>query len=113
MQKEGTGAMDKVCIDGKVAVLYSPGYGAGWSTWNSDIPELIFDPTLVQMILDRLDLQTVKDYCSTKWPDQDLYFGGLEDLCIYWVPEGERFRINEYDGNETVVLLNDEYWYTA
>lgn len=25
--------MDKIERDGKVAVLYSPGYGAGWSTW--------------------------------------------------------------------------------
>ena len=26
--------MDKVIRDGKVAVLYSPGFGAGWSTWS-------------------------------------------------------------------------------
>ena len=31
--------MEKVIRDGKVAVLYSPGYGAGWSTWcyNDDL----------------------------------------------------------------------------
>lgn len=27
--------MDKVIKDGKVAVLYSPGFGAGWFTWNN------------------------------------------------------------------------------
>ena len=26
--------MTKCIRDGKVAILYSPGYGAGWSTWN-------------------------------------------------------------------------------
>jgi hypothetical protein len=113
MQSEGTDKMDKVCVDGKVAVLYSPGYGAGWSTWNSDIPELVFDPTLVQMVLDRVDLQEMKDYCSDKWFNKDLYLGGLEDLCVYWVPQGERFRIDEYDGSESVVLLDNEYWFTA
>ena len=28
--------MNKVRKGGKVAVLYSPGFGAGWSTWASD-----------------------------------------------------------------------------
>ena len=28
--------MEKIEQDGKVAVLYSPGYGAGWSSWASD-----------------------------------------------------------------------------
>jgi hypothetical protein len=28
--------MEKVIRDGKVAVLYSPGYGAGWYSWNRD-----------------------------------------------------------------------------
>ena len=29
--------MQKVIRDGKVAVLYSPGYGAGWYTWSVPI----------------------------------------------------------------------------
>jgi hypothetical protein len=28
--------VEKYIKDGKVAVLYSAGYGAGWSTWNYD-----------------------------------------------------------------------------
>lgn len=32
--------MDKVIRDGMVAVIYSPGYGAGWSSWNRDYPLL-------------------------------------------------------------------------
>ena len=31
--------IEKVVRDGKVAVLVSPGYGAGWSTWNICLAE--------------------------------------------------------------------------
>ena len=33
--------IEKVVRDGKVAVLVSPGYGAGWSTWNICLAEEI------------------------------------------------------------------------
>jgi len=39
--------MTKYIRDGKVAVLYSPGFGAGWSTWNDDeyrMSQPNFDP---------------------------------------------------------------------
>ena len=41
--------MEKVIRDGKVAVLYSPGYGAGWFSWHG-IEELLYDPVVVGMI---------------------------------------------------------------
>jgi acetyl-CoA acetyltransferase len=41
--------MEKVIRDGKVAILYSPGFGAGWSTWNSYSNEMIFDPDIVNV----------------------------------------------------------------
>ena len=44
---------------------------------------------------------------------QDEYFGGLEDLEVKWVPVGARFRIDEYDGAETLVLESHETWLTA
>jgi hypothetical protein len=44
--------MDKVIRDGQVAVLYSPGFGAGWYSWNREMPELLFEPNLVAMIED-------------------------------------------------------------
>jgi hypothetical protein len=46
-----------------------------------------------------------------KYPDA--YCGGLEDLEINWVSVGERFRIEEYDGAENLVLESDEHWMTA
>ena len=40
---------EKVIRDGKVAVLISPGYGAGWSTWSSDYRDLLpFDRRFVE-----------------------------------------------------------------
>lgn len=27
--------MQKLEVNGKVTVVYSPGFGAGWSTWNT------------------------------------------------------------------------------
>ena len=43
--------VNKVIRGGKVAVLYSPGYGAGWSTWGSEHKEiLLFHPRLVEAV---------------------------------------------------------------
>lgn len=45
--------MNKVVENGLVAVLYSPGFGAGWGTWNYDdeLDEaLLFHPSLVEMV---------------------------------------------------------------
>lgn len=37
----------KVIRDGKVAILYSPGYGAGWYSWNSGVRQCLFSPEIV------------------------------------------------------------------
>ena len=42
--------MEKVIKEGKVAVLVSPNYGAGWYSWNSGYKELLFHPKLVEMV---------------------------------------------------------------
>ena len=46
---------EKYIKDGKVAVAYSPGYGAGWSTWESNNAlkdTMVFHPDIIKMILD-------------------------------------------------------------
>lgn len=40
---------------GEVAVLYSPGYGAGWSTWNPH--DCLFTPEIVQLVLEGLHVK--------------------------------------------------------
>jgi len=103
--------MEKVIRDGRVAVLVSPGFGAGWSTWNRDVPELLFDPAIVQMVGDGTRHDTIELYCEAKYPNQ--YFGGASDLTVVWVPVGTEFIIDEYDGAESIIFKNQEQWITA
>jgi hypothetical protein len=102
--------MDKYIKDGKVAVLYSPGFGAGWSTWNSDPESLMFDSILVQAVMDE-NWDEVMRRATEICPDG--YFGGVSDLEIAWVPEGEPFDITEYDGSERVVVISRQNYYRA
>ena len=104
--------MDKVIRDGKVAVLISPGYGAGWYTWNSEHPELVFDPTIVAMLEEDRHFREIEAYVVTKYGD-DIYCGGLSDLVIRWVPVGALFRIHEYDGSESIEVKEDMDLLTA
>jgi hypothetical protein len=112
--------MDKVIRDGEVAVLYSPGFGAGWYTWNTEHPAMLYDPTLVKWVMDRkpygqkpsgVDWVRLVDTLKEKYPG--CYLGGLRDLQIQWVPVGTRFYVDEYDGNETVVLDQEHEWMVA
>ncbi len=112
--------MKKYIKDGKVAVLYSPGYGAGWYSWNQDMPDLLFDPDIVQFVLDHpwaftdgCD-KTKKEFISafhSRYPDA--YFGGWKDLRIEWITIGRQFRISEYDGFESIEYNDDVKWITA
>jgi hypothetical protein len=115
--------MTKVIEDDKVAVLYSPGYGAGWYTWNSmkgDNEEqalsLIFDPILVELVKHRNEsnysefTQKIEERAEELLPDG--YFGGADSLEIKWLPVDTKFRIDEYDGSESIQTI-EELWLTA
>ena len=102
--------MSKTIKDGRVAVVYSPGYGAGWSTWNPDHPEMVFDPGLVDLVLAGNE-EKILAYVTLKWPTA--FMGGVEDLQVDWLPEGTEFVIEEYDGAETVVRRNEMKWIKA
>jgi hypothetical protein len=104
--------MEKVIRDGKVAVLYSPGFGAGWSTWNYDFPECLFDPEIVRMVEKETDPYEIAKFAESKY-GEDFYAGGAEDLIIMWLPEGTEFIINEYDGSESIHLKEQMNWTTA
>lgn len=102
--------MEKVIRDGKVAVLYSPGYGAGWYSWNSHQQALLFDPTIVHCI-EAGDKNGA--LARAKIIEPDGYFGGLDDLSVLWVEEGTVFRIDEYDGSESITTNKDDDWVVA
>ncbi len=117
--------MNKYVKDGKVAVLVSPGFGAGWSTWNTEdlaldsrVVEYFFmrhhDQELLDKIakLDTLENKEAKEYFESLGYD-NVYFGGFNQIEIHWVKQGTIFRISEYDGNEHIVLQKDEKWMVA
>lgn len=97
--------LKKVIRDGKVAVLVSRGFGAGWYSWNSD-PNLLFHPKLVEMVesgrKSEIDNEWMKENIGI-----DIYCGGADDLEIEWLPQGTAFCIEEYDGAESIRTLDD------
>jgi hypothetical protein len=102
--------MNKLVREGQVAVLYSPGYGAGWFSWNTKYPEILFDPAIVELV-EAEKWPELQAYVVLKYPD--IYAGGLEDLQIEWMPEGTQFQVNEYDGNENIQKRDSTDWITA
>ncbi len=103
--------MNKVIRNGKVAVLYSPGFGAGWFSWHG-IAELLYDPVVVGMVESKESEDAIVEYCHGKY-DPDRYFRGADDLKIEWVPIGREFRIDEYDGSESIEYKDECKWHAA
>ena len=101
--------MEKVIKDGKVGVLVSPGFGAGFSTWGAPI-EAIFNPTLIELVQQE-KVQEAIDFVEKTW--EGVYSGGVQDLRVFWVPEGKEFIIEEYDGSESLMLKEEYNWITA
>lgn len=106
-----TKEIKKLIRDGKVAVLFSPGYGAGWSTWNDD-PSYMFNYNISSAIDKGLSKQEVLEVIKQEY-GEDGYYGGAKDLMIEWINEGVDFNINEYDGSESIEYLDDMTWNVA
>lgn len=102
--------MNKLVKDGKVAVLISPGFGAGWSTWNLKYPEILFDAGMVDLVLKGNREQMIA-YATVKWPDA--YLGGLSKLEVEWIEQGQLIKINEYDGSESIEYRDSDDWITV
>lgn len=103
--------MEKYLKAGRVAVVYSPGFGAGWYTWNKEYPDMIFDPVMVHYVLEE-KFDEARTYATLKWPEA--YIGSnVDDLQVEWVHEGQMFKINEYDGNESIELKDSDQWIVA
>ena len=102
--------MQKKTVDGLVAVLYSPDFGAGWYTWHN-IAELLFDPKVVEMVMDKTSAETIELYCRAVYGDH--YYGGAGDLTVAWVPPGTEFVIEDYDGAETITFKDKVEWILA
>ncbi len=112
----------------KRKVLYSPGFGAGWTTWNKAlIPGK--ERECVQLMLEWAPLiEAVErgDTLTTSHPafrsllatlrllgmesDEELYAGGLDQLEV-GVGDGD-VKVNEYDGSESLTWRSgiDDGW---
>ena len=127
--------MKKVIRDGKVGVLVSSGFGGGFSTWGAP-EEAIFDPFLIKLVEEKYNMEFVPNenggFTQLKvWDDpkykeltqkmidyvaktyEDAFTGGVEDLVVRWIPQGSKFIIEEYDGSESLQLLDETNWITA
>lgn len=107
--------------NGEIAILVSSGFGAGWSTWNQRA--LAYDKRVVEFFLSKKDDKNflyqlsnftenpIKDetkqyFASIGYPG--VYFGGFSSIHIEWIAPGTPFKINEYDGFESLeVGYND------
>lgn len=95
---------DKLERAGKIAVLVSHGFGAGWSTWN-DGAGCVFDPDMANAILEN-DRAKLMKVAKEKYPEH--YHGGVKDLSVEWVEKGLRFEIHEYDGSESLRIFGPD-----
>lgn len=108
--------MEKYEKDGNVAILYSPGYGAGWSTWNQE--ELSYDKRVVEFFINHreskkaLREESLKE-AFKKMGYEDVYFGGYDQIQIMWIPKGKLYRITEYDGWESIHFEDTYDWRIA
>ena len=117
---------EKYIQDGKVAILVSRGFGAGWSTWEGK--ELAYDKRVVEFWLSHKDdeeyLRQLDAYEKNEikrnasklfksWGYNDVYFGGFADIELVWIPVGTPFVITEYDGAESIETISSIKWTTV
>lgn len=108
--------------EGKIAVIISIGYGAGWSTWGGMTKEtkqkMLFHPDLVALIQDGTISEYVYSGDNITAAKQKILkvlkrlslptdLMGIDELVIEWVPIGTRFIIDEYDGAETLRIFEE------
>ena len=112
--------MEKYIVGDSVAVLYSPDFGAGWSTWNNgrdwngqDLGGvLLYAPAIVKMVLAGIEGSVIQAYCEKFYGDVG-YFGGANGLTVEWMAVGTEFTVDEYDGSESIKYKETSFWYVA
>jgi len=88
------------------SVIVSPGYGAGWATWNE--PDDVFNIIIADMLIAG-EVEEAANYAESI----DKYSGGLEDAEVMAVPKGKEFIIREYDGAEWIEYKDEIEWEIA
>lgn len=100
---------------GEVAVLVSPGFGAGFYTWNTYGQLTPFcPPAVLAVLLGKHELITedsLAEYYGVKDDEYcHFYCGGAGDLIVLWLTPGTAFSYSEYNGSESLRTLDDLTW---
>ena len=107
--------MNKVIRNGRVAVIHSCDWGAGWYSWHG-VEELLYLPQLVESLerpwSDTYETRT-RPMLEKVLTEHNLQTNFIPDSVITWVPVGSRFFVSEYDGVETVIREDEMKWITA
>ena len=109
--------MEKVIKDGNVAVVIAPRCGGGWSTWNNKEFEetLLFHPKIVNAVLSGDRLKMDEDWFVENFGEEYRYVwtGSRDELVVAWIKEGTIFKIDEYDGAESIFVVSEETTFKA
>jgi hypothetical protein len=99
-----------VDTENQVAILYSSGYGAGWASWNCEHTlQIATDSRIIQY---RFFGKNYSKMNFEKFMTQIIgfeiapYDGGFKSTQVEFIPEGTMFRINEYDGSESIEVFD-------
>jgi hypothetical protein len=97
-------------------ILYSPDFGAGWSTWNSG--QVAKYMLTYQPIIDHIEaakgpvtdalLEQLKRECLEKFGEDQVCVLGADSLRV-WTGTGP-VKIDEYDGSESVTTPGGIDW---
>lgn len=108
--------MDKYIIENEkgkfTAVLISPDFGAGYSTWGYGN---CMDGELIKELLENVDNFNPNEVDDGTEIDVSDYMSSTYDslFTVCFVPTGTLFRISEYDGSESIVYFNENDFYEA
>ncbi len=104
----------KLIREEMVAVLYSPGFGAGWSTWADEKFQetMLFDADVVQAVLDG-NREQAAALVEARFPGEYVCVLGAANLKVQWIPEGSSFEVEEYDGSESIHILGSRRYHQA
>ena len=108
-----------ITTDEHTIVLYSPSYGEGWS---SGVPaniahQLLFDSRIILFLSScdyTCDDKTYYEFMKSIMSHPRIpSFETFKNLYIKYIPENTMFRINEYDGAESVEIFNPKSYYLS
>lgn len=64
------------------------------------------DRALVEMALSHTSTNEVEAHLEEVLGEAP-YMGGWDDVSVVWLDQGTRFMIEEYDGRESILTLDD------